>query len=367
MAVQKVVCKRCVMDTSDPEIDFDSKGICNHCNNWDTNLSRFYKPAGGETELNKIVEKIKRESRKNKYDAIIGLSGGIDSSYLAYVMSKKFGLRLLAVHVDGGWNSEASVFNIEKITRELNIDLFTHVVNWQSMKKLQLAYLKSGIANQDVPQDHAFFVALYRYAVRNKIKYVLNGSNLATEGILPKSWGYRAMDSKSLKSIFKKHGKGKLFDYPTVGFLRYYFYYRIVKGMKVIKPLNFIPYNKKEALRELIVQLGYKEYGGKHHESRFTKWFQTYYLVKKFGFDKRLAHLSSMINSGLISREEALSELKEQSFKQNEIVTDSKFIAKKLDINLEQLNEFINVPNRSFKDYKSNDFLYRFYFNYIKK
>lgn len=355
------------MDSSDAEICFDKFGVCNHCRNWDENLSKQYLPNDREIQLNKIVSVIKEHGKGKKYDAIIGLSGGIDSSYLAYVMTKRFKLRLLAVHVDGGWNSEVSVSNIEQLTKQLGIDLYTHVVDWGAMKRLQIAYLKSGVANQDVPQDHAFFVALYGYASKNNIKYVLNGSNLATESVLPFSWGYRAMDSRNLKAIFRKHGDGKLKGYPTVGFFKYYIFYRLVKGMKVIKPLNLIEYNKDSAKAELINKIGFKDYGGKHHESRFTKWFQSYYLVNKFGFDKRKAHLSSMILSGLIDREKALVQLAESPYDENEIKQDSKFIAKKLGVSLDELLGYVESAKGHYTAYSSNDYLYKIYFKYIKK
>ena len=360
-------CTRCVMDSSDVDIIFNNSGVCSHCLNWEENLSKYYLPSNRNEQLVSMVESMKNYGKGRKYDAIIGLSGGIDSSYLAYIMVRKYNLRLLAVHVDGGWNSEVSVSNIEQLTKSLGIDLHTHVVNWGVMKRLQIAYLKSGVANQDVPQDHAFFVALYNYASKNNIKYVLNGSNLATESVLPFSWGYRAMDSRNLKSIFRKHGEGNLKGYPTVGFIKYYIFFRMIKGMKVLKPLNLIEYNKEEAKKELIDKIGYKDYGGKHHESRFTKWFQSYYLVEKFGFDKRKAHLSSMILSNTIKRQEALLQLDLPAYDQDGIDNDTKYIAKKLGITMDELNSYLVNKNGHFTEYSSNDFLYRLYFKYLKR
>lgn len=359
-------CTRCVMDSSDMDIVFDDSGVCSHCLNWDENLSRNYLPTDRQEQLANMVKSMKLHGKGRKYDAVIGLSGGIDSSYLAYIMVKKFNLRLLAVHVDGGWNSEVSVSNIEQLTKSLGIDLYTHVVNWGAMKRLQLAYLRSGVANQDVPQDHAFFVALYNYAAKNSIKYVLNGSNLATESVLPFSWGYRAMDSRNLKSIFKRHGEGNLKGYPTVGFIKYYIFFRMVKGMKVLKPLNLMEYNKDDAKKKLIDEIGYKDYGGKHHESRFTKWFQSYYLVQKFGFDKRKAHLSSMILSNTIKRNEALLQLEKPAYVQGEIDKDTMYIAKKLGITIDELKRCMEGKNGHFSEYASNDILYRLYFKYFK-
>ena len=353
------ICKRCVMDTSDPTITFDDHGVCCHCINFDQNIKPNWHPNdAGRKKIEQIVERIKVESQGQEYDCIIGLSGGVDSSYLAYLAKKEFNLRLLAVHVDAGWNSEIAVQNIENIVKKLGIDLYTHVVNWEEIKDLQVAYLKSGVENQDIPQDHIFFSVLYDYACKNKIKYVLHGGNYATESILPKSWGYNNMDSRQIKAIHKLFGKTKLKDYRMVGFLKYYLYYPYLLKMKVIKILNYVPYNKEGAIKILEKELGWRYYGGKHYESRFTKFFQSYLLPTRFGYDKRRAHLSSLIVSGQMTRVDALKELEQKAYSDVELAEDINFIAKKLDMTVEELNALIKMPLKSFRDYSSNHFLF---------
>ncbi|RME24979.1 MAG: N-acetyl sugar amidotransferase, partial [Candidatus Zixiibacteriota bacterium] len=286
------ICVRCVMDTSDPEITFDEHGVCSHCHYFDEFVRPQWHPnEHGRQELERIVDTIRTERAQYEYDCIIGLSGGIDSSYLAYLV-RELGLRPLVVHIDTGWNSELAVQNIEAIVKKLGYDLYTHVVDWEEMRALQLAFFKAGVANQDTPQDHAIFAGLYRFAVQNKIRYVFSGSNYATESILPNSWGYSAMDARQIKGIYKRHGDGtKLRSFPFVSFFQYHFYYPYVKRMTVVRPLNFLPYNKELAISTLESELGWKYYGGKHYESRFTKFFQGYYLPVRFGYDKRRAHM----------------------------------------------------------------------------
>lgn len=245
------VCKNCIMDTTDQDIYFDKHGICNHCIDFEKlKGTEWFPNEEGEVKLKSILDKVKKYGKNKKYDSIIGLSGGIDSSYLALKV-KEYGLRPLVLHVDGGWNSELAVSNIEKIINHCNYDLHTHVVNWKDMKNLQLSYLKSAIANQDVPQDHIFFSSLYHFSIKNKIKYIISGGNLATEAIFPKNWHGSAMDAINLKHIHKTFGNNKLRSYKTISFFQYYILYPILYGMRTIRPLNYLNYNKKEALIEL--------------------------------------------------------------------------------------------------------------------
>lgn len=349
------VCKRCVMDSTDPEIIFDEAGICNHCKKAEEFKERDWYPNEiGEKKLQELAEKIKKETKAQEYNAIIGLSGGVDSSYLAYVATKIMGLKVLAVHVDGGWNSDEAVSNIQNLTNKLGIDLHTVVINWEEMRELQLAFLKASVANQDTPQDHAFFAGLYNFATKFGIKYVLSGGNFATESILPAAWGYDAMDSKQLLDIFSKFGSGKLKSFPTVSFFKYHLYYPKILGMKVVRPLNFLPYNKDEAIEFMTENLGWRYYGGKHYESVFTKFFQSYYLPTKFGFDKRKAHYASLIMSGQMSRDDALAELKKTSYDEKTIKNDLEYVAKKLNLTIEELQDLVKLPNKTFRDYKSN-------------
>ena len=346
------------MDTTDPEIQFDNNGVCNHCHQFDSQTStRWFPNDEGQIKLSEIFNKIKHKRRNYEYDCILGLSGGLDSSYLALVL-KKYNLRPLVVHVDAGWNSELAVYNIEKVVKYCEFDLYTHVMNWPEVRDLQLAYLKSGIANQDAVQDHAFFASLYHYAVDNKISCVISGGNIATESVFPKSWHHAAMDSINLKAIHRKFGQIPLKSYKAISFMKYYFYYPYIKRMNVIRPLNYLPYNKEKALQELQDKVGYKAYHRKHGESRFTKFFQNYYLPTKFNMDKRRPHLSSMVLSGLITRQHALEELSQPLYADNELREDMYFISKKLGITLEQLNEYISAPGHHYSDYPNWDLRY---------
>ena len=353
------ICSRCVMDSSDPEISFDLNGICSHCKKFDTISSKDWWPnEDGAKKLDVILEKIKSDGRGAEYDCIIGLSGGLDSAYLALVL-KDYGLRPLVVHVDAGWNSELAVHNIEKLVKYCGYDLHTHIMNWPEIRDLQLAYLKAGVANQDVVQDHAFFAVLYHFAVQNKIKYVLSGGNLATEAISVPSWHHAAMDAMNLHAIHKKYGEIPLKHYKTISFFQYYIYYPFIRKMKVVRPLNFMPYSKKIALKILIDRVGYKPYARKHGESRFTKFFQNHYLPTKFNMDKRKIHLSSMIVSGLISRQDALSELSQPLYDENELREDKHFIAKKLGLSVSELDEMTESPGHHYSEFSNWDFRYK--------
>ncbi len=276
-------------------------------------------------------------------------------------------MRPLVVHVDCGWNSEIAVKNIENIVKKLDLELHTFVVNWQEMKDIQLSYFKANIANQDIPQDHAIFAALYSFAVKNNIKYVFNGSNFATECILPKSWGYNNMDVKSLKTIHKSFGKRPLKKYPIMTFFKQYFYFRYVRKMTIVKPLNMMPYYKDEAIDVMKEKLDWRYYGGKHHESRFTKFFQAYYLPSKFGYDKRRAHLSSLIISNQLTRKDALIEIKTEIYPDNTYLEDMEYVAKKLDVSLEEFQKILAGPNKSYRDYGNNEKLFEIGFKMRSK
>ncbi len=352
------ICTRCIMDTSDPEIVFDDLGHCNHCTGaLERAKFSWFPNAEGEQKLLEIVKKIKKERANKEYDCIIGLSGGVDSSYLAYKVVK-LGLRPLILHVDCGWNSELAVKNVENIVKKLGLDLHTYVVDWQEMKDLQLAYFKANVANQDVPQDHAIFAAFYTYAVKNNINYVFNGSNFATECILPKSWGYNALDYKSLKAIHKRFGTRLLKNFPHVTFLKRYVYFTFIRKMNIIKPLNLLPYNKDEAIAIMKNELDWQYYGGKHHESRFTKFFQAYYLPHKFGYDKRRAHLSSLIVSNQATREEALIEMAQEIYPNDSHIEDMEYVAKKLGVSLDEFTAIVASPNKTYKEYPNNEWLF---------
>lgn len=351
------ICSVTVMDTSDPAISFDENGVSNHVHEFRELAEVAWFPnAEGTARFEKIIDAIKDAGKGQEYDCIIGLSGGVDSSYLA-LKAKDWGLRPLVVHIDAGWNSELAVANIEAIVKHCNYDLHTHVIDWEDMRDLHLAYLRSGISNQDVPQDHAFFAGLYRFATKNNIRYVFSGGNLATEGIFPKAWHGSAMDSINLLDIHKKHGERKLKSYPLVNFYQYYVYYPFVKKMKVVRPLNYMAYRKDHAIAEL-EKIGWRAYGRKHGESIFTKLFQNYYLPTRFGYDKRRPHLSSLIVSGQLSREEALRELEEPLYDKDELEIDISYFCKKLRISREEFDVYVQSPLRTYKDYRNWDGLH---------
>lgn len=357
------ICSRCVMDTTDPEITFDNDGVCNHCIEFEEVTSKSWYPNDeGKQKLDNIISKIKKEGARNDYDCIIGLSGGVDSSYLALI-AREWGLRPLVVHVDAGWNSELAVANIEKIVKYCNYHLHTHVVDWSEMRDLHLAYLKAGIANQDVVQDHIFFSSLYHFATQNRIKYILSGGNIATEGIFPSSWHGSAMDAINLNAIHRKYGKQRLRHYKTISFFQYYIWYPFVKKMRTFRPLNYMPYNKNQAIAELESKIGWRNYGRKHGESLFTKFFQNHYLPQKFGFDKRRPHLSSLIVTDQITRDEAIEMLKIPLYDPQELEKDIQFLCKKLKISRDEYEEIMKAPIHSYKDFPNWDKLQ----NLVKK
>ncbi len=349
------------MDISDPEIEFDGNGLCSHCHRYDSLVRDLVDRATRAErvgEFNTIVDRIKQAGKGKPYDCIIGLSGGVDSTYLAW-QAKQQGLRLLAVHFDSGWNSELAVHNIESTVKTLNLDLQTYVVDWEEMRDLQLAFFRASVANCDIPTDHAFPAVLYREAAAHGIRCVLSGSNYATEFILPTSWGYQSGDRRHLNDIYRKFGTQSLKHYPSIGFVAQYFWYPYVKRISTVKLLNYLPYIKSEAKQLISAELDWRDYGGKHHESVFTRFFQSYYLPVKFGYDKRRAHLSSLINSGQLDRETALDELSRPPFDARLIAQDKSFVARKLGISDQEFDQIVSQPGRPYSEFASHDFLFR--------
>ena len=352
--IEYKICRTCVMDTTVPNIQFDMEGICHYCNNFKSaeNSQKFLE-INCKHQLATMLEKIKWDGRNNNYDCIIGLSGGVDSSFVALKVAE-WGLRPLVLHVDTGWNSELAVMNIEQICKSLGFDLVTHVVDWAEMRDLQLAFLRSGVANQDTPQDHAIYAALYKYAKKAKIKNVINGSNYATESILPETWGYDAMDSKQLIGIHKQLGTMKLKTFPVLNFFDFNINFKFFGKMRVHNPLNFIDYNKHEAIKVLERDFGWRYYDGKHFESRWTRFFQAYYLPYRFGYDKRKAHFSSLILSKQMTRVEAIEGLKKPLYNEGDLKADKIFIAKKLRNSVVELDKLISLPLRHFSEFPNS-------------
>lgn len=350
------------MDTTAEEITFDQNRVCNFCRMFDTEIKPKWIPNnGGKDKLKEILNTVKEAGRNREHDCIIGLSGGTDSSYVTYLAKKEWKLRPLVFHVDAGWNTEVATKNIENLVKKLDIDLFTYVVDWEEMRDLQLAFLKSGVVSQDIPQDHVFCATLYKYISQYNIKYVLTGYNYATESVLPSSWAYNSFDRTHVRGIHKRFGTIKLKTYPTISLLQRYIYYPFVRGVKIIRPLNYIPYTKNEALKTLEEGVGWRDYGTKHGESVFTKFFQTCLLPKRFGYDKRKAHLSSLILSGQVTREEALKELQHQPCEEREAEELKIYVSKKLGISVKDMDNYSTLPKKTYRDFPNEYYLLKLF------
>lgn len=354
------ICANCIMDTSDPHIKFDDRGWCEYCNNFHTEIvPNWHTDSFGASQLEALASKIKSEGVGKEFDCIIGLSGGLDSSFLAYVAKEKMGLRPLLFHVDAGWNTDQAVSNIEKLVDGLGLDLYTDVINWEEMKSLQVAFLKSQISDQDLPQDTAFFSGLYRFAKAHKIKYILTGGNFSTECCRePEEWGgFPGIDKRLIEDIHSKFGFRKLKSFPVVDIMSYKVYYRYVLGMKVVRPLNLVPYIKKDAEEILGRLFDWKAFQHKHHESRFTRFYEDYWLPRKFGYEKRRAHFSSLIMTGQMTRDDALERISRPELSEAFLKSEFEYVAHKLDLSIEQLQEIFDGPNKTYNDYKNKRFL----------
>ena len=342
--------------TADPDIVFDENGISNYVEkyNYLQNL-RIPQLNARDEKLKLIVEKIKKDGEGKEYDCLIGVSGGVDSTYVAYLI-KKLGLRPLAVHFDNGWNSELAVSNIEKTLKKLDIDLYTYVVDWEEFKDIQSAFLKASVPDGEIPTDHAIYATLYSTASNYGIKHIINGTNVRTEGILPRSWAYGHIDLKYIKAICKRFAsnKGRFKTFPHVNLFQF-FKYIFIKRIKSFPILDYLEYNKTEAVNILEKELGWVNYGGKHYESIYTRFFQGYILPKKFKMDKRRGHLSTLICSGQITREDALAEILHSPYPNKDMERqDKEFVLKKLDLSESEFEKIMNAPPKLFKDYPNN-------------
>lgn len=343
-----IVCNRCVIDDVYGNTVFDENGYCNYCTYaLETMDSRWLRGSEGRDKLDEYVEKIKRDGKGKKYDCFIGLSGGLDSSYLAYFMKREYDLRMMALHVDTGWNSTVARQNIEKLCKKMDIELTVRKLPQHEFMDLQKAYLFSGVFNQDVPQDHTFIAYLFEYARENEMKYCLSGANFSTENILQRT-GDRviAADKVNLLDIHKHFGNVEINALPTISLFDRFIKYRFIYGIKMLRPLDFIDYQVKDAVRELAEDVGFEYYGGKHCESVFTRWYQNYYLPKRFNYDKRRSHLSSLIVTNQITRDEALRILEQPLYEKNQMEKDITFIINRLGMTREEFDDVMETPPR---------------------
>ncbi len=348
------------MDTSDPGIVFDERGWCDYCNNFEsTILPNWHTDAQGEDQLMLLADKIRKEGKGKDFDCILGLSGGLDSSYVAYILKEKMDLRPLLFHVDAGWNTDQAVGNIEKLVDGLGLDLYTEVVNWEEMKDLQVAFLYSGIPDQDLPQDAAFFSSLYKFARQYKIKHIITGSNYSTECCRePEEWGgYLGIDKMLFNDIHGRFGKRPLKTYPLMDILIYKLFYQKILGLKVHHPLNLIPFVKKDAEDELERLFGWQRFQHKHHESRFTRFYEDYWLPRKFGFEKRRAHFSSLIMTGQMVRDDALDRISRPEMNERFLTQEFEYVAHKLGLTITELQQIFDAPNKTYRNYKNKRWL----------
>lgn len=354
-------CTRCILDESDdPAIHFDSQGVCNHCRDYDSAaIGGIFTGENGERRLTAIVRDIQERGKGKPHDCIMGLSGGADSTYVAY-LARDLGLRPLAVHFDNGWNSELSVKNIENIVTRLGLDLFTYVINWEEFRDLQLAYLRASVVDIEAITDHAIITTLHRLAAERGVKFILSGSNLATEAVLPSHWIHNKMDHVNIRAIHRAYGTKPLRTFPLFNF-RSKRYLIDLLGIRTVPILNYVPYVKKDVKRVITEELGWRDYGGKHYESVFTRFYQGYILPTKFGIDKRKAHLSNLICSGQMTREEALAELSAPGYDPELLRSDKEFVLKKLGLSKDEFDGLMREPPRAHTDYDTEGPVYEMY------
>jgi len=348
------MCTRCVMDTTDPDIIFDKKGVCNHCYTRDEKIKRsVISGTAGMDKLNKVIDKIRKDNKNKEYDCIIGVSGGVDSTFVAY-KAIEYGLRPLAVHLDNGWDSELSIKNIENICRKLKIDLHTIVLDWDEFKDLQLAFLRASTPDSEIPSDHAIVASMLNTARMVKVKHIITGYNARTESHLPSAWSQGHFDWGYIKNVQKRFGSVHLETFPHLSFSNFLF-----NSYGFIDILNYLDYSKKDVMPILERELGWQYYGGKHCESIYTRWYQGYWLPKKFGYDKRKGHLSSLICSGETTRAEALEELAKPTYPLELQKEDTIYVIKKFDLTCDQLDAILHLPKKSYWDYASYGKIYK--------
>ncbi len=357
------ICKNCVMDTTDSKITFDNEGVCEHCTNFYNNIRNTWQDAinsSKEKELKEIAKEIKKKGKGNQYDCIIGISGGTDSSYMLHYIVTELRLRPLVFHVDGGWNSKSAVSNIHKLVSALGINLHVKVIDWEEMRLLQLAYFKSGISNIDTPQDQAFIATLYHYANKNNIKYIFNGGNISTENVrMPLEWMYYTTDLRLLNDIVMKYVGAPLKKFELSSAIYHKLHLRFFRDIKIVKALDYISYIKEDAIRLLESKYNFESFENKHTESSFTKFYEGYWLPRRFGFDTRRLTYSSHIVTDQMTRDEALKKLEKPALTEVEIKKEFDFVSKKLRISTDDLNKYLNMPIKTHKNFKNISFIFK--------
>jgi N-acetyl sugar amidotransferase len=346
------ICTRCIMDTSDPEITFDEEGVCSHCHEYERRVSAEVLPQPeGERRLEETAERIKRDGRRRRYDCILGLSGGVDSTYVAY-LTKQLGLRPLALHLDNGWDSDVAVRNIHNVVRKLDIELETHVLDWEEFRSLQLAFLRASTPDSEIPTDHAIVASLFEAAAKHRVRWIMNGANVVTELMVPLTWSHGHYDWGYIKALNDRFGERPLRTFPHFGVLRQH-YWQQLRGIQDLFVLNYVDYDKPRAIEILKRELDWEPYGAKHYENVYTKFFQGHILPEKFGFDKRRPHLSCLVLDGRMSRDEALADVERPAIDSEELRRDRVFAAKKLGLSEAELDEIMALPRKTFWDYPS--------------
>lgn len=364
------VCRHCIMDTSDPNIIFDDRGVCDYCNNFERTIAQDWRnDVDDHVQLTRMANNIKLSARGGDFDCIIGLSGGLDSSYTAYIAKEKMGLRPLLFHVDAGWNTDQAVGNIEKLVDGLGLDLYTDVVDWDAVKRMQVAFLRSGIPDQDLVQDAAFFSGMYKFARKYKIKHIITGSNFSTECCRePEEWGgYLGIDERLFSDVWRQCGDGLPNKFPLVDIFIYKIWFQRVLGLKMHHPLNLVQYVKADAESELERLFGWKRFQHKHHESRFTRFYEDYWLPRRFGFEKRRAHFSSLIMTGQMTREQALDRISHPEMDEHFLKQEFEYVAHKLGLSVAELQQLFDMPKKTYRDYRNKRELIGFGSNIMRK
>jgi N-acetyl sugar amidotransferase len=358
-------CTVTVMDNiADPDIRFDEKGICNYYYEYqEAAIKGLVTGEAGEKKLEDLVHRIKSDGRGNRYDCLIGLSGGVDSTYVAW-LAKQHGLRPLAVHLDNGWDSELAVKNVENIITRCGFDLFSLVIDWEEFRDIQLAYLRASVVDIEVVSDHAIFASMYKLAKEHNTGYIISGTNIVTEYIMPPSWLYDKMDWANLKDIHSKYGKVKLKTYPYFDFKKSVYYNNVLR-LNPVSILNYVPYNKKSVKEIIQKELDWRDYGGKHYESQFTKFYQAYILPEKFHIDKRKAHLSTLICSNQMTRSEALTELEKPLYDPTQLQSDKEYVMKKFGLSPEEFEKIMRLPVKKHSEFKSDKKLKKNYMDML--